>query len=473
MTASTMRSAAKSLIICCDGTWQNSDNGYVKETLFDTGHLQIPSNVTRIARAIKAERDADQHQQIVYYQAGVGTGNSVWDKVVGGGTGMGLSENCREAYAFLANNWCPDDTIILIGFSRGAYTARSIAGLIGAVGLLTKQGLSSFYQVFKDYEHSKDPSYKSKFPHDPFKNKPSFSDPNYGKELESRQLTRLNIPIKAVAVWDTVGSLGIPSIAWLEKIGITPENKEYSFYDTNLNDNIENAFHALALDEQRGPFSPAVWEKRSASRTNLKQVWFPGVHTNVGGGYSDRGTSDITMAWMLSQLKPFIEFDPYYLKDQFHQSQQYYEAEGQSTRSWGLGRIYNSLQGFHILAGKKPRTPGRYFRADPATSKQTTQPMENTNEYIHASVRVRLGASNMGTDDYGTYSPVALKDWKLISDGKDNDPEAVRWEYVGPSATRASGPQVLHEDVLGDLEVALLQNYPDIYPKVLGVSPPE
>jgi uncharacterized protein (DUF2235 family) len=140
----------------------DSDDGYVKDSFFGNPRLQIPSNVTRIGRAIKpttterTNKKGEHIDQIVYYQAGVGTGTSYWDKYVGGAAGLGLSENCREAYAFLANNYGPGDEIVLIGFSRGAFTARSIAGLIGHVGLLTKKGLGKFYGVFKDYEQSAD-----------------------------------------------------------------------------------------------------------------------------------------------------------------------------------------------------------------------------------------------------------------------------------------------------------------------------
>ncbi|KAI9808172.1 MAG: hypothetical protein M1825_004629 [Sarcosagium campestre] len=450
------KGSAKTIVVCCDGTWQNSDDGYDDGGLFKTGQLQIPTNVTRIGRAIKAET-ASGRQQIVYYQAGVGTGNTLWDKVVGGGTGLGLSEHCREAYAFLANNWCEDDTIILLGFSRGAYTARSMADLIGRVGLLTKRGLGSFYHVFKDYENSNDEDYKSSYPDLPFENKPPFRDPSYGIRLEKLGLTRLQVPIKAVAVWDTVGSLGIPSISWLERIGISPTNREYSFYDTRLNASIENAFQALALDEQRGPFSPAVWEKPAGSQTNLKQVWFPGVHTNIGGGYADSDISNITMAWMMSQLDPFIEFDPDYLNSELTETGKYYTSIHRSIPSWGLGTVYNSLTGFHILAGKKPRTPGRYYRADHDSSRLTDQPLENTNEYIHACVRKRYGKPNTGTEGKGVYEPGSLKDWKLVSDGQGTNS---RWEYVGSDASSEIKPKVLLEDKLGFLEEQLLAARP-------------
>lgn len=117
------------------------------------GSLQTPSNVTRIGRAILAE-DKNHCPQIVYYQAGIGTGFGLADKYIGGGTGEGISEHIREAYSFLANNYLPGDEIFLLGFSRGAFTARSIAGLIGSFGLLSKEEMPHFYDVFKDWENA-------------------------------------------------------------------------------------------------------------------------------------------------------------------------------------------------------------------------------------------------------------------------------------------------------------------------------
>ena len=93
--------------------------------------------------------DSQNVPQIIYYQAGVGTGDSLYDQLIGGGTGLGLAEHIREAYGFLTNNYMPGDQIFLIGFSRGAFTARSIAGLISLVGICTKQGMESFYTIFK------------------------------------------------------------------------------------------------------------------------------------------------------------------------------------------------------------------------------------------------------------------------------------------------------------------------------------
>lgn len=140
----------KKIICALDGTWQDSDSGWVKGRWGQPGHLQNPSNVTRISRAIKPE-DSEHHAQIVYYQAGIGTGLGIKDQLLGGSTGLGLSEHIREAYYFLANNYSPGDSIFLVGFSRGSFTARSLGGLIGNLGLLNKRGLPHFYEVFLDW----------------------------------------------------------------------------------------------------------------------------------------------------------------------------------------------------------------------------------------------------------------------------------------------------------------------------------
>lgn len=164
---------------------KNSDNGFTRNSFlpWDTnGYLQTPTNVTRICRALLPESPDGVHQ-ITYYQAGVGTEGSWWDYIYGGGTGAGLSENIREAYGFLARNYLPGDEIYLLGFSRGAFTARSIAAMISSIGLLTPKGMDDFYQIFKDWENQADTGYVSKFPNRPFPNRPNVTDPEYPAQL--------------------------------------------------------------------------------------------------------------------------------------------------------------------------------------------------------------------------------------------------------------------------------------------------
>ncbi|KAL2355458.1 hypothetical protein BJ546DRAFT_688960 [Cryomyces antarcticus] len=459
----------KRLVLACDGTWLDSDNGNVKM------ELVMPSNVTRITRAIKA-RSSDGIPQIVDYYHGVGSQGGIVDRVYGGATGEGLAENVRAGYAFISNNYVPGDEIFLIGFSRGAFTARSIAGLISEVGVLTKAGLPYLGEIFKDVQHRHDPHYRPKHRYLPFspnvfpEGKPSTSDPAYRKELQRRGLSRLNATVKAIGVWDTVGSLGIPRIGWLEKFGIqSSASKEMSFYDTKLSDCVENAFQALGLDERRSAFSPSVWEKAPGNTTTLRQVWFPGVHSNVGGGYSDQQLANITLAWMMSQLEPFLDFDPDYIIEQDETNEEYYEKHEGRIRPWSFGKIINSMSGIYALGGATTRTPGAYYATDPYTGRETSRPLRDTREYIHPSARMRLKLGGPGVDDQGRYECRALRDWRVSVEHDDkNKPPIILWK--SRSRKKNVTTNVLPESPLRDMERELLANDPDIYEFI--IDPP-
>lgn len=472
------RGMFKRLIVACDGTWLNSDDGE------KNGDLAIPSNVTRISRAIKSVSQ-DGIPQIVNYTSGVGTAGGPLYKLISGTTGKGLPDNVREAYAFLANNYHHGDEIFLIGFSRGAFTARSIAGLIGEIGLLTKKGLNDLPEVYEDCQHRRDPSYVPKHADIPFPRKPSASDPRYAEEMERRGLTRLDIPIKAIAVWDTVGSLGIPRIGLLQRAGLQgKQSRATAFYDTKLSNCIENAFQALALDENRSSFSPAVWEKPEGNRTTLRQVWFPGVHANVGGGYDDMQLANITLAWMMSQLEPFLEMRDEYLFEQDSLNEDYYKDVGQGIRPWSFGKIYNELKGVMAVGGSTVRSslhhsrlretctdytqirqPGQYHAVDPFTGRTTDRPLRQTNEYIHPSVRTRYRLQGPGQLDRGIYEARALSDsYKLIVDYGPNSQRAADPEIYWRIKWRdTDAVKILPEAPLWRLERELARKDPDTY----------
>ncbi|KUJ12697.1 uncharacterized protein LY89DRAFT_755669 [Mollisia scopiformis] len=511
--------AKKRLILCCDGTWMDSDDGFQKPTLIPyvpTGSLQVPSNVTRIGHALKRV-GLDGCPQIIYYHSGVGSGSSVIDAISGGLMGTGISENIREVYSFITANYTPGDEIILIGFSRGAFTARSVAGMINDIGLLTRDGMNDFYPIFKDQENFKNDRYHDIFPTIPFADKPFGPDAEieYKERLEKDGLTRVYDPdgrkirVQAVAVWDTVGSLGIPQISILAKLGLPHSTKEYKFYDTNLTDNILHAFQALALDEHRAPFNAAVWERKDHKdlvTTDLRQCWFPGAHANCGGGYDDQEVANISLAWMMDQLASIgVAFQDDFIDKIFEQNIQYYEdppktpktlssffsrspdkqwaitsvyEKHKPIRPWGLGKIWNSETGLYRITGTKWRTPGLNTRADPDTGMPTNVLMRNTNERIHSCVRVRLDLGGLGLDDNGLYKCHALLDrgwaltemrinvhdpipwnasWGPTVPPADGPPDDVRWvwEYQGPERL-APRERIMIEEPLGPYERKLL-----------------
>ncbi len=141
--------------------------------------------MTRICRALQSESD-NGTAQIIYYQAGIGTEAGFLNHIYGGGTGAGLSENIREAYAFIVNNYKPNDEIFLIGFSRGAFTARSIGAIINCIGLLTTKGMSNFYHIFKEWENQDNRRYRSRWNDRPasLPNRMLIATPAYTQELE-------------------------------------------------------------------------------------------------------------------------------------------------------------------------------------------------------------------------------------------------------------------------------------------------
>lgn len=467
--------ALHSMLTRTAGTWLNSDNGMAN------GELAVPSNVTRISRAIRPI-SKDGIPQIVYYHFGVGTRGNIVNRVVNGSTGGGVEENVREAYSFLCNNYTPGDEIYLIGFSRGAFTARSVAGLIGEIGVLTKKGLGAFVAIFEDVRHRRDKNYKDNNPDIPFPDKPNASNPAYRRELEVRGMTTLGVKIKAIGVWDTVGSLGAPRVGWLTRVGLQPmQSREMSFYDTKLSNCIEHAFQALALDERRSSFSPAIWEKGRDNRTILRQVWFPGVHSNVGGGYDDQQLANITLAWMVAQLQPFLDFKLKYVLDQDAENARFYKRHHEAPRPWSFGKIPNSQSGIYALAGNAVRTPGRYTVCDPHTGRATSRPLRDTHEYMHASVRARARLGGPGTEDKGKYDPEPLDSWRLVVEHRDQPPDRDRRSSPRPDVfwrLRSKGGEnggevstkILPEAPLSRLEREVAERDPETYEYV--VFPP-
>lgn len=262
---------AKRIILCFDGTW-NEPQSRVNSRV-------NPTNVLKVVRAV-SPCDQTNCEQVVYYEPGVGTGGlSMLDKLVGGGTGYGISANIQSVYRFLANNYTEGDEIFVFGFSRGAYSARSLIGMIECVGLLNKVDLEFVPQAYAYY-----------------RTEPEKRTTSRHHSLITRLLDNRQPDIKFLGVWETVGALGAPT----PFLGKLTKWLMVGFHDTSLSALVENAYQALAIDERRGPFRPALWVQDNG-RTHVQQVWFAGAHSNVGGGYPDSGLSDVALEWMLKR----------------------------------------------------------------------------------------------------------------------------------------------------------------------------
>ncbi|MCB1663377.1 MAG: DUF2235 domain-containing protein [Pseudomonadales bacterium] len=264
----------KRIVICADGTWNSPEQG-------------AATNVLKIARAVRPQ--ASGIEQICFYDWGVGTDRK---KIAGGISGAGIDKNIMDCYRFIVHNYDPNDQLFFFGFSRGAYTVRSLAGFIRNCGLLKREHADKIPEAFLLY-----------------RKRTKSSSPNQATAVQFRKNYAVAdlTPIEFVGVWDTVGALGIPVPFW----GTLGE-REFLFHDTEPSKIIQHARHAVSIDENREDFEPALWSKKPGF--DIKQVWFAGVHSDIGGGYKESGLSDCANDWIIKQASSFgLEFEPHLL----------------------------------------------------------------------------------------------------------------------------------------------------------------
>jgi uncharacterized protein (DUF2235 family) len=249
---------ARNLIVCADGTGNE-------------GGTEDESNVFKLFRLL-----ADEEAELAYYDQGLGTERL---PLLGKAFGVGISENICDCYRFLVENYEPGDSIFLFGFSRGAFTVRSLAGLIARSGLLRRRYRVLIKQAYRLYKRAaKDPDACRKF-------KRTFAVPAPPR-------------IRLIGVWDTVGALGLP-IRWLDKLNPFA----HRFHDTRLGADVDFAYHALAIDDRRRTFHPTLWTQPGVDGQTIEQVWMLGMHSDVGGGDRDHSLSDIPLEWMIQKAE--------------------------------------------------------------------------------------------------------------------------------------------------------------------------
>jgi len=309
------------LLLFLDGTWNEDDDDkpasnivYLRERLFWGLQTRLRDPLSHDAADFNALPDVirnrvmsgvilDGFEYIIFYDRGVGTGPFL-DVIKGGVAGDGLNRNIREAYRFLSAWYRPGDEIYVFGFSRGAFTARSLCGYLNAVGLLRagactpsrEKAVWSYYRTAPADRLSGDWHALR-------------ADANGAPAMHD------GLRVRALCVFDTVGALGIPAN------GLRRFNRQkYQFHDTEMNSLVDIQLHAVAIDEPRPEFEPAMWTKPKfklidRDHAPIEQVWFPGAHSDIGGGYTkwnqgEKGLSHLPLAWMLQRLQHYVTTNP-------------------------------------------------------------------------------------------------------------------------------------------------------------------
>jgi uncharacterized protein (DUF2235 family) len=297
---------SKFIIFCADGTWNGVDHdddgdGKADFTNVYKLFLGLAGSLSEdsIHLADEQEKKLPDNTQIAKYIHGVGDSRNPISKLMGGAFGSGSIKRIVRGYTYISREYDKDDDIVIVGFSRGAYTARALAGLIASQGLLAKPlttnkseayewGARAWYRYRRN---TADEGLLQKMT-EALAYLPAFISANKLQESDFVSVDK----IKAVAVWDTVGSLGMPIYSNHNMVDA------FKFTNTQLSSKVEKGFHAIALDEQRKIFSPTLWDEAN----NVVQMVFPGAHADVGGGYTTNNQesclSDIALNWMVENL---------------------------------------------------------------------------------------------------------------------------------------------------------------------------
>ena len=289
----------KNIVLCADGT--GNRGGETPDT-----------NVYRMYQAVDLHLPPGQPQQITFYDNGVGTHTNKYWRALTGALGFGFRRNIKDLYEFLARNYEPGDSIYLFGFSRGAATVRALAGMLQNCGLIDKSGA--------------DCQLNGEFNYDVFVAMIDVAFDHYrqgtGEYFKQNTLVHEHVRVRFVGVWDTVSALGFPYhrlegsrfeeilerplLVWLARASDRLSNYipwfAHDFYEYTANKTIDHVYHAIAIDDERKSFQPRVWNELTDNEDDscqITQVWFTGMHSDVGGSYNLPGLAYETMHWMM------------------------------------------------------------------------------------------------------------------------------------------------------------------------------
>lgn len=331
----------KNIVVLSDGTGQMGGKGF-------------NTNVYKLFQLLEDRTS----RQVVFYDPGLGTD---WRKITGNISGRGISKNILDCYRFIFQNFEAGDQIYLFGFSRGAATVRSLSGFIHLFGILPKCREDLIQKAFSIYK-IKDEKRRTE----------------NAQELVEKNST-MWCKIKFLGVWDTVAALGLP-IKWASYF--LDRFIPHQFHNFRLSESVEYARHALSIDDERQTFHPTLWDRieKPEPADRLKQVWFSGVHTDVGGGYQEEELSNISLCWMIEEAtaKGLLLYK---------ESKYYQQYKG--CISDPNGHMHNEQLGF----------PGKWYRR----LQRTWTPEKHGDLSIHASVLMRT--KNQMNGDDPTYTP--------------------------------------------------------------------
>jgi len=281
---------AKRIVICSDGTGNSAIKGR-------------GTNVFKLFEAVDLEThkfNPDATPQIAIYDDGVGTERFKPLKILSGATGWGLSRNVKHLYKELARVYDPGDDIYMFGFSRGAFTVRTLVGFIQTCGLVDPERLQP--KTFRTLQQVVNKGYKTyRKCYRPKLWRMLFgARPGVNGTFRKEHSLPGDIPIRFIGVWDTVDAVGLP-FRLSDVINATVY--QFKFSDHKLSPLVKRASQALAIDETRESFAPLLWEEDAQDRNRINQVWFAGAHSNVGGGYPKQGMSLVALDWLLSEAE--------------------------------------------------------------------------------------------------------------------------------------------------------------------------
>jgi uncharacterized protein (DUF2235 family) len=374
----------KRIALFLDGTWNNvSDN----------------TNVWRLKSLC-----SKSSEQLVYYSAGVGTQSG--EHLSGGMFGIGINEEVVNAYEWLVEHYEQDAQLFIFGFSRGAFTARSLAGFISKCGLLKPGSPVSMKQMFERYRKGTAQSVLA-----------LGKVVESGLPLEDRWIKEYSrpIPIWFQGVWDTVGALGVP-LPCVPNVS----REDFAFLETDLRINDTHAYHALAIDEHRKAFAPTLWVKSTPKQgdtypprdlDHVEQRWFAGAHANVGGGYENDLLAQIPLQWLMNKaIAHGLEFKDNVVID---------GDENTCPIRDSLAEMAHGI--YEVLTLGK-----HYYRSIGAEPRDTGDAVESTiNETIDGTVFDRWRADE-------TYRPPNLKEWAAR---RGVDPSALKQAVRAKDAT--------------------------------------